>query len=347
MRPPCCSIRRKGRRLIAIATFFMVCLALQFHPTHAFSVENQQQQQQQYDPNMKTKIASSVAKTERRELERSRVGREICTRCIRPPELCVCESLPEKLVETSTSVLILQHPNERRRKSLSTVPLMPLCLEKCTVKVGYGFEVGQLDIVTECIERGQKPLLLFPGKDAISLDDDSNSDAVQNLKDKDQLLILIDGTWSEARGVHFRSLELMNICQQVQFQSDSESIYPEELRKEPQSHCISTLESCAHALTLLEPPERALEAKKYLEGSMRCMVGKRMSVSESRNRAPRFARAEKKIYAKNKRRHEIKQDLFSSRTWILFWIELNRNKIVISFFSIVYYFSTRGRVSLT
>ena len=40
--------------------------------THSFSAV------EKYDPNMKTKIASSVAKTERREVERSRVGREIC-----------------------------------------------------------------------------------------------------------------------------------------------------------------------------------------------------------------------------------------------------------------------------
>ena len=108
-----------------------------------------------------------------------------------------------------------------------------------------------------------------------------------------------------------QSPELIKSCQQVQFRSECESIYPNELRKEPEKHCISTLESCAHALMLLEPSvERATDAKEYLEGSMQCMVDKRMSVSESRNRVPRFSRPKEKIFEKNKRRHEIKQQLF-------------------------------------
>ena len=90
-----------------------------------------------FDANMKTKIASSVAKTERREEERSRVARETCRRCYRPPALFICQALPDKPIQTSTNVLILQHPRERRRKSLSTTPLVDLVLEKCTVKVGY------------------------------------------------------------------------------------------------------------------------------------------------------------------------------------------------------------------
>ena len=109
-----------------------------------------------------------------------------------------------------------------------------------------------------------------------------------------------------------QSPELISICQQVQFQSESESIYPDELRKEPEKHCLSTLESCAQALMVLEPSlECATKAKEYLEGSMKCMVEKRMSVSASRDREPRFERPGKRIYEKNKRRHEIKQQIFA------------------------------------
>ena len=169
---------------IILSSINFICL-LVLQQTYAFS--------NTYDSNMKTKIASSVAKTERREIERARVGREICQRCIRPPELCVCESLPEQLIDTSTSILILQHPRERRRKSLSTVPLMPLVLKRCIVKTGYNFTPEQLDLITDCIGRGQKPLLLFPGADAISLDDDQNRNdgIVENLQSKEQLLILV------------------------------------------------------------------------------------------------------------------------------------------------------------
>lgn len=289
------------------AAFILVLVALMAHKIHAFSAMNELR----YDPNMKTKIASSVAKTERREAERARVGRETCERCARPPILCVCQSLPEELISTSTSILILQHPRERRRRSLSTVPLMPLVLDKCTVKVGFSFTPDELDIFRESVARGKKPLLLYPGPDAISLDgDDCNDNVVKDLQSEDQLLVLLDGTWNEAKGIALKSPELVQNCRQIQFQSDQDSIYPDVLRKEPQKHCLSTLESCAHALMLLEPShELATKAKAHLEDSMRCMVEKRMSLIESRNE-PRFARPSQKIFSKNKRRHEIKKELF-------------------------------------
>lgn len=222
-----------------------------------------------YDANLINKIASSAAKTERREVERQRGPRETCSRCSRPPDLCVCESLPEKLITTSTTILVLQHPRERRRKSLSTVPLMPLVLDNIEIKVGFSFEIDDLELVKDFLASGRKPLLLFPGKDAISLDrppdGEKQRDIVERIQSEDQLLIVLDGTWSEALGVFYRSPDLTRACQQVQFKSDTKSIYPEELRKEPKKHCISTLESCATALTLLEPGERASQAKQYLE----------------------------------------------------------------------------------
>lgn len=151
-----------------------------------------------YRSHTKATIASSIAKTERRENERSLVGREICGNCNRPPVLCICKSLPPKLISTYTNVLVLQHPREFRRKSLSTVPLMPLVLEKCTIKVGYNFTPDKVNLVQECLDRGQKPLLLFPGPSAINLDKeaDDNDEVdldnfLQNQKKGEPLLILV------------------------------------------------------------------------------------------------------------------------------------------------------------
>ena len=271
-----------------------------------------------FDANMKTKVASSVAKTERREEERSRVARETCRRCYRPPALCICQALPDKPIRTSTSVLILQHPRERRRKSLSTTPLVDLVLEKCTVKVGYNFLPDPLDLVQECIAKGMKPLLLFPGDDSITLDQEDGQEDANNevnditltqLQHKNQLLILIDGTWAEAKRMLLQSPDLVDNCIKVQFQSESESIY-DSLRNEPEKHCLSTLECCARALTHLESSEECAErANEYLLGSMKCMVDKRIELT-SKNPEPRFSRPGSKIYERNKRRFEIKKELF-------------------------------------
>ena len=96
-----------------------------------------------------------------------------------------------------------------------------------------------------------------------------------------------------------QSPTLVDICQEVQFAADNESIY-DVVRKEPEKHCISTLEACALSLMLLEPrAESAKEAKKFLEGSMRYMVETKMRVSTSRDLEPRFTRPGTKIYEKN------------------------------------------------
>jgi len=199
---------------------------------------------------------------------------------------------------------------------------MPLVLEKCSIKVGYNFTPDQLDLVRECLQRGQKPLLLFPGNSAISLDkteadghacDDEQDEEfinVQELRNGQQLLILIDGTWAEAKRMIIQSPILVEQCQQVQFTAENESIY-DVVRKEPEKHCISTLEACSYALTLLEPDEICAQgAKEYLEGSMKYMVEKKLKVHEIRNPEPRFTKPGVKIYEKNKRRFEIKEELF-------------------------------------
>ena len=284
-----------------------------------------------YKAHLKAKIASSVVKGERREQERQVSARNLCSGCQRPPVLCVCEALPSERITTSTHVLILQHPNEYRKKTFSTVPLIPLVLDKCQIRVGYEFEPEKLEIVMETIRKGQRPLLLFPGPNALSLDASTvvppfevqETLTEQKLseingsfnKEEEQLLILIDGTWAEARRMVNGSPLLLEKCQQVQFTSDSESIY-DAVRKEPEKHCLSTLEACAEALLLLEPTNRmsqAKEAKHFLVAVLRFMIERKVQVQESRNPEPWFATEQSKkakLYQKNKQRLEKEKELF-------------------------------------
>ena len=275
-----------------------------------------------YSPHLKTKIASSEAKCERRERERQSVSRKICSGCNRPPILCVCESLPKEKITTSTHVLVLQHPNEFKRKSVSTVPLMPLVLTNCKVQVGYDFKPESLELVQKCLDEGKKPLLLFPGPDAISLDeeeyqnvktqsDDSTDGSFGYVNDEGgQLLILVDGTWAEARRILIRSPALVDACQQVQFSSEYESIY-EEVRKEPEKHCISTLEACAESLILVEPDKNVgFKAKESLEVTMKHMVDVKKRIYKMRNPEPRFVRPGMRGAKIAERGKEIEQSIF-------------------------------------
>ena len=297
------------------------------------------------------KIANSIAKGERRARERGHTTlREVCTGCSRPFNLCLCEVLSQlnnnnnnnnnntsssnetKVTATATKasdwmvysrVIVLQHPNEFRKKHTSTVPLLKLVLgdENVKMKVGYEFTMkdifdkntdGDIDIDIDDMDE-QRPIMLFPGPDAIDLDqyvaeidddvDCSNRTSTTSIsttteslnqkehppKKKKHTLVLIDGTWSEAKRIIRKSPEVLENCQMVQFafsdddletdhqtnpnvddedeyraslwpsnpESDcdkatkSRSIY-HAMRKEPEEHCLSTLEACGEALKFLE-----------------------------------------------------------------------------------------------
>ena len=50
--------------------------------------------------------------------------RKICERCSRPFRVCVCDGLPESLIELKTKVIILSDPDEIKKKTFGTVPLI-------------------------------------------------------------------------------------------------------------------------------------------------------------------------------------------------------------------------------
>jgi DTW domain-containing protein YfiP len=246
-------------------------------------------------PHLQGNIAAlaSTAKAERRELERQRKSapREVCERCKRPPVLCVCAALPDELIATATNVLVLQHPNEFRKKTFSTTPLLPLVLQNVQIRVGYKFEPETLIPVNEALARNQMPLLLFPGPNALSLDDTraANSNSTAPLVEfnaepnAERLLILIDGAWAEARRMAKASPRLLQACQQVQFTATSESIY-DAVRKEPGKHCLSTLEACAQALVLLEPDSaNAWAAGGHLEVALRSLIETKTHLQQALN----------------------------------------------------------------
>lgn len=296
-----------------------------------------------YRSHMRAKIAHSVAKGERRAGERDAGGRNVCLSCQRPPTLCLCDVLPDTKYSTNTKILILQHPNERRKKNLSTVPLLKLVLANVQVVGGYTFQPENLPIVQEMLDQGRRPFLLYPSDDAISLDNiQDGGDAATSISgnvgshvlndnndntNHNNLLIMIDGTWSEAKRMVRDSPALLEHCQAVQFSSDASSIY-DALRREPEDHCLSTLEACAQALALLEPSSPAKPASAtaatvsattpasqvvidHLHAVLQAHVDAHLVNSQIM--APRsVGAATAKLYAKNRRRREIELTMFSS-----------------------------------
>lgn len=211
--------------------------------------------------------------------------------------------------------------------------------------VGRSFD-RQLDsILQTAMDESRIPLLLFPGSDAITLED---SDAIKRIEDLNQnlprngnakeskegivqtskegkvdinvdvdgskyLLIIVDGTWTQAKRMVRYSPILMEKCQQVQFTStdaSTRSIY-DSIRKQPDSHCLSSLESCALTLQLLEPENDSVKkATSYLHNALKALVC--IQIVQERKyleKHPQSIRNEEKMENKKKRQLELEEEV--------------------------------------
>jgi DTW domain-containing protein YfiP/GNAT superfamily N-acetyltransferase len=225
-----------------------------------------------------------TTRTRRDQLIQQDEFREYCSGCNRPPSQCLCNYIPTDKISLETQVLVLQHPVEFRRKTISTVPLLRLVLELCQVLVGRSFDVQLESIIDDACSKGRIPLLLFPGPDAITLED---ADAITQLEhahhgqefkrtgsqSSKYLLIIVDGTWTQAKSMLRKSPVLLEKCHAIQFTATSDPSIYDSIRKQPDNFCLSTLESCARTLKLLEPNNpRMQEATKHLHDSLRALV---------------------------------------------------------------------------
>uniref|UniRef100_A0A8C4QFL1 tRNA-uridine aminocarboxypropyltransferase n=1 Tax=Eptatretus burgeri TaxID=7764 RepID=A0A8C4QFL1_EPTBU len=163
----------------------------------------------------------------------------------RPLKVCLCPFLPAKPLTVSSHIYILQHPAEENRV-LRTVPLLTACLPRdhCSVLVGRHFPEDKYpELARVC--RSPSTLLLFPGRHARKLSVGVCPDP--NLAPFS--LLLLDGTWRQAHNL-YEGNPLLQIPQQVRLQAEECSSYV--IRTQPSQTCLSTLESAACALALLE-----------------------------------------------------------------------------------------------
>ena len=222
--------------------------------------------------------------------------RSTCHRCKRPlPGQCVCAALPQTPLVTDTRVLVLQHPAEAKKR-IATVPLLPLCLERVSIVKGNRFN-ADLAPIEQAVRAGFSPLLLFPGPGAICLDQ-MPAPPVTGQK---TLLVLIDGTWTQARHMMRHSPSLSAACTHAMFEAPAASVF-DALRREPEKHCMSTAEACARALRLLEPGNpQAQAAARYVETSLEAVVKAQLACIGTR--PPRFM---------NRKRRTWNRQLFSA-----------------------------------
>lgn len=156
-----------------------------------------------------------------------------CARCQRPQRHCLCPLIPS--LPSKTSVLILQHSSESRH-ALNTARLAVLGLLNAELRIGEQFDK---DLP---MDDGVESYLLFPGEDALSL---------QELVERPEprRLIVPDGTWRKARKVLHLNPRLASLPR-VALPEGLVSRY--RLRKAPMPGALSTIEAIVVALNSLE-----------------------------------------------------------------------------------------------
>jgi len=139
-------------------------------------------------------------------------------------------------VPSRTRVVFLQHPREAR-VAVSTCRMAHLSLPGSELHVTH-----DPDRLPALIERLSAPgtHLLFPAADATDVDD---------LIDPPGTLVVVDGTWANARKLVGRS-PLLRGLPRLAFRPEFASNY--RIRREPAEHCLSTIEATAHVLERLE-----------------------------------------------------------------------------------------------
>lgn len=116
-----------------------------------------------------------------------------------------------------------------------------LAPDKCLIFKGKKFpQPRHKDL--EMLLTQPNTLLLYPSKTAIDIRDMENDTDSYNL-------VLIDGTWPQAKAIYASSPILHNI-KQVKLLTSNTSSYI--IRTQPTEGCLSTLETAAEALSQLE-----------------------------------------------------------------------------------------------
>jgi DTW domain-containing protein YfiP len=162
---------------------------------------------------------------------------EWCPSCRKAKATCYCAEL--RPFDSDPRFVILAHPRELRN-SVGTGRMLHLSLRNSLLIDGHDFSDD--DRVARLL--GDPSLhcaLLYPGPRALDLSRCTEGEARRFAPPGRRLtLFIVDGTWDLARGMINRSANLRSMPQ-LRFTPERRSAYG--IRRQPGSHCLSTLET--------------------------------------------------------------------------------------------------------
>lgn len=174
----------------------------------------------------------------------------------RPLDLCLCPELAK--VGTRLGLVVLQHPQEQD-KELGTAKLLTEQVEGAVLRVGLSWP-NLAKAVGRPVDPRRWAVLHMGSKEDVArvprgelrvLDRKGQVDPGGDLALADlEGLVLLDGTWSQAKALWWRNAWLLKL-RRIVIHPDFRSAYG-AVRKEPRRESVSTLEAGAFALGRLE-----------------------------------------------------------------------------------------------
>lgn len=179
-----------------------------------------------------------------------------CPRCGKPEPLCICDTVTP--IANRVALVILQHPQEQDR-ALGTARLAAVHFENAMMKVGLSWP-SLSKILDDDVDPQRWAILylgsaraeeIADGQDIVVLDRNGEAAEGQSgiLKSIEGVIVL-DGTWSQAKALWWRNAWMLK-CRRVILGPKKASLYG-NLRKEPRSDGLSTLEAAGMLIARLE-----------------------------------------------------------------------------------------------
>ena len=167
---------------------------------------------------------------------------------MRPSSTCICKHINP--FQTNTRFIILMHPKEYKKEKNGTGHMTNLQLENSEIIVGVDFTNNNR--VNEILaKKNSASFLLYPGKDNFNLST-SKPSVINTFMGTAPHLFILDGTWPCARKMLKLSKNLQKL-KRVSFDNKIKSKFI--IKQQPESLCLSTIESVYTVLNLLKQGE--------------------------------------------------------------------------------------------
>ena len=167
-------------------------------------------------------------------------ARAFCANCLRPEKACFCGHITP--FKTRNHFTILMHPKEAKRWQIGTGRLTHYALKNSKILISENFNDYLPDILAD---KSYHHVLLYPGKESVKL----NNPLPGDLKSKPLNIFVLDGTWACAKKMLKLSTHLHQLTR-VSFDTNRLSQF--DIKQQPASYCLSTIESIHEVLTHLE-----------------------------------------------------------------------------------------------